>query len=62
MVSFEDVIKGPSENVHFDGWVWIEGNIGFWDDALTDDDIDIICGVYHVDAGMYGVFLSPFAY
>src|SRR5215472_16277557 len=62
VVSFEDVIKGPSENVRFDGRVWIEGNIGFWDDALTDDDIDIICGVYHVDAGMYGVFSSPFAY
>ena len=31
-------------------------NQEFWDDKLTDQDIDVICGVYKIFTGMFQVF------
>lgn len=49
------VIAGPSNEVfatsrpkYFDG-----DEARYWDDELIDDEIDIICGVYKIDTGMY---------
>ncbi|KAF7969794.1 hypothetical protein HWV62_25969 [Athelia sp. TMB] len=49
------VAAGPSSEVlatsrskYFEG-----DKAQYWDDELTDDEIDIICGVYKIDTGMY---------
>ncbi|KAJ7079664.1 hypothetical protein C8R43DRAFT_910075 [Mycena crocata] len=49
----EDVFRGPSGNVLIDGICLWDGRSrsAYWDDALTQDEIDLICGVYHVATG-----------
>ncbi|KAK7026420.1 hypothetical protein VNI00_015655 [Paramarasmius palmivorus] len=54
----EDIVDGPSESVMMceDGACFSDGAqslYGYWDDHLTDDDIDLICGVYNVGTGQY---------
>jgi hypothetical protein len=54
VVPFQDVIDGPSDNVTQDGQVLAharDSRVGYWEDYLTEDEIDIICGVYQVDTG-----------
>jgi hypothetical protein len=54
VVPFDDVLNGPSRSVTQDGRVLRHAhmsNVGFWDDHLTDDDIDVLCGVYQVATG-----------
>jgi hypothetical protein len=51
-VNFDDVCKGPTSDVMRYGSVLRGDNgIGYWDDKLTSDELDIICGVYCVDTG-----------
>jgi hypothetical protein len=54
LVNFEHVSRGPSEDVFHDGTVvWNEQtpSLGYWDDRLTADEVNMICGVYKVDTG-----------
>ncbi|KAK7036723.1 hypothetical protein VNI00_011388 [Paramarasmius palmivorus] len=51
----ELVLRGPSENVQETGAFFTDdGQSGYWDDQLTEDEVDAICGVY--DIRMKGQF------
>lgn len=50
-LKFDDVIGGPAEldsglYERFDGEL-----VGGWDDKLTNDELDLICGVYKIFTG-----------
>jgi hypothetical protein len=48
----ESILVGPTDGVFDNGDVWRPlGPMEFWDDSLTDEEIDLICGVYKVDTG-----------
>ncbi|KAJ7085985.1 hypothetical protein C8R43DRAFT_965154 [Mycena crocata] len=49
----DEVIVGPTNSVFITGACWRDGeNMGsFCDDELTADEIDLICGVYHISTG-----------
>jgi hypothetical protein len=52
-LSVEDVDRGPSDSVFEDG-LCLESSplsLAYWDDCLTGDEVDLICGVYRVDTG-----------
>ncbi|KAJ7435678.1 hypothetical protein B0H11DRAFT_1755817, partial [Mycena galericulata] len=53
VVSSDDVCLGPSDDVEEHGvWVQDKGtHSAYWDEQLTGDEIDLICGVYHVATG-----------
>jgi hypothetical protein len=54
-VRYEDVCNGPSDSVFEDGiclWDGEESSLAYWDDKLSEDEVDLICGVYRVDTGM----------
>ncbi|KAJ3710638.1 hypothetical protein DFJ43DRAFT_1009176 [Lentinula guzmanii] len=56
-VNDQDVYDGPTENALQEGehvlCVWEEGkDHAFWDDHLTQEEIDLICGAYEVATGM----------
>ena len=54
IVSFENFSNGPSDMVLEEGLCLWDGNPAsqaYWDDHLTDDEVDLICGVYRVDTG-----------
>ncbi|TFK31585.1 hypothetical protein BDQ12DRAFT_618659 [Crucibulum laeve] len=54
-VGYDLVIAGPSDNVYKTGWCYWDGQRslqGLWDDMLTEDETDTICGVYRVSTGM----------
>jgi hypothetical protein len=58
-VNFDDVIRGPTNQVMHDGSVLqTRHGYGYWDDSLTKDELDIICGVYCVDTGDLELLLS----
>jgi hypothetical protein len=51
---------GPSSAVtnHRQGFsVMDTAGITYWDDRLTDDEIHLICGMYHCYTGTYLIFL-----
>ncbi|KAJ7787359.1 hypothetical protein B0H14DRAFT_2252852, partial [Mycena olivaceomarginata] len=52
-VSEDDLLHGPSENVYETGvCLWDqESSYAYWYDSLTDREIGILCGVYHVGTG-----------
>jgi hypothetical protein len=55
VIRVEDVCAGPSDSVFEDGicfWDGKESSVAYWDDKLTEDEIDLICGVYKVDTGL----------
>ncbi|KAJ7846448.1 hypothetical protein B0H13DRAFT_1907781 [Mycena leptocephala] len=54
-VSSEEVLRGPSDDVLIDGICLWDGYsaAAYWDDRLTGEEIDLICGVYHVATGQY---------
>ena len=54
MVNFDNVCYGPSDKFYQDGFCLKDGkylSFALWDDRLTEDDQDMICGVYKVDTG-----------
>jgi len=53
VVSYETVCLGPSDNVEYDGLQLSHQSqmLAFFDDQLTEDDVNVICGVYKVDTG-----------
>ncbi|KAJ3726417.1 hypothetical protein DFJ43DRAFT_1002189 [Lentinula guzmanii] len=62
-VNEQDVYDGPTENALQEGehvlCVWEEGkHFALWDDNLTEEEIDLICGTYEVATGMS----HPFTY
>ncbi|KAJ6521961.1 hypothetical protein DFH09DRAFT_938583 [Mycena vulgaris] len=52
-VSFEDVFRGPSDDAFINGTCLWDGHstYAYWDDCLTEQEIDLICGIYHVSTG-----------
>ncbi|KAJ7747093.1 hypothetical protein B0H14DRAFT_3514140 [Mycena olivaceomarginata] len=54
-VSEDDLLRGPSENVYETGvCLWDrESSYAYWYDSLTDREIGILCGVYHVGTGEF---------
>ncbi|KAG6838644.1 hypothetical protein C0991_010012, partial [Blastosporella zonata] len=55
-VSYDSVFYGPSDNVFDTGAsfnVDRESTRAYWDDCLTDNDKDVICGVYRVATSAY---------
>jgi hypothetical protein len=50
-VQKESVYKGPSDSDGRDGVFFSDGQSTYWDNRLTDYEVDIICGVYCVDTG-----------
>lgn len=53
IVSFDDVYNGPTENIFETGFYLYREDtpFGLWDDCLTEDELDLICGVYRIDTG-----------
>ncbi|KAJ7430087.1 hypothetical protein B0H11DRAFT_1765721 [Mycena galericulata] len=49
----EDVFRGPSDDATIDGICLYDGHAqyAYWDDGLTEQELDLICGVYHVSTG-----------
>ncbi|KAJ7821427.1 hypothetical protein B0H14DRAFT_2599192 [Mycena olivaceomarginata] len=45
--------SGPTDEVTVDGLCMWDGHseYAYWDDYLTDQEIDLICGVYHISTG-----------
>ncbi|KAJ7655792.1 hypothetical protein DFH06DRAFT_992353 [Mycena polygramma] len=62
MVSDKDVLRGPTDDATVDGIRLWDGRSpsAYWDDSLTDHEIDLICGVYHVSTGAWSFFFSFF--
>lgn len=54
VVAAEEVFRGPTDDATIDGiCLWDgHGQLSYWDDALTEQEIDLICGVYHVATGL----------
>ncbi|KAJ7655292.1 hypothetical protein DFH06DRAFT_497154 [Mycena polygramma] len=52
-VSLEAVFRGPNDNVLADGICLWDGHStsAYWDDCLTEEETDLICGIYHVATG-----------
>ncbi|KAK0224271.1 hypothetical protein IW262DRAFT_1269328 [Armillaria fumosa] len=53
-ISNDEVYLGPSADVLKSGIYFVadgESTPVFWDDALTDDEIDLLCGIYKVETG-----------
>ncbi|KAJ7848863.1 hypothetical protein B0H14DRAFT_3452903 [Mycena olivaceomarginata] len=53
VVSDEEVCRGPTDDVTIDGtclWDGVSAS-AYWDDSLTEQEIDLICGVYHISTG-----------
>ena len=47
------VLVGPTDEVFVHGdVVCFDTNLECWDDKLTDEDANLICGVYKVYTGM----------
>jgi hypothetical protein len=54
VVNFDDVCYGPSDEFYRDGFCLKDEkylSFALWDDYLTEDEQDMICGVYKVDTG-----------
>lgn len=54
VVSYEDVFYGPSDGFEQHGFCLSDEkhpDFALWDDCLTEDEQDLICGVYRIDTG-----------
>src|ERR1700722_1053446 len=53
VVPYGRVYDGPSDDVFEEGLCLRNGMqvLAYWDDQLTEDEINLICGVYKVDTG-----------
>ena len=52
VVSFDEVFQGCSENVYESGIFISPGGTGYYDDVLSEQEINLICGVHHVGRGL----------
>ncbi|KAF8184603.1 hypothetical protein K438DRAFT_1598341, partial [Mycena galopus ATCC 62051] len=52
-VADEEVLRGPTDDADMDGLCLWDGqsNYAYCDDYLTEEEIDLICGVYHISTG-----------
>ncbi|KAJ8077489.1 hypothetical protein PM082_001920 [Marasmius tenuissimus] len=68
VVTEEDVVHGPEvPNVFYRGKCFFEDSgIGYWDDYLTEEEVDLICGVYYFATGksfiLYHWYFVPMTY
>ncbi|KAJ7100529.1 hypothetical protein C8R44DRAFT_641980, partial [Mycena epipterygia] len=53
VVSDEEVLQGPTDDVTIDGICLWDGysQLAYWGNCLTEQEIDLICGVYHISTG-----------
>ena len=54
VVAVNDVVYGAGRDVLTNGHCYLENDslmTPAWDHSLTEDDIDVICGVYYVETG-----------
>jgi hypothetical protein len=53
VVGYDSVCFGPSDAAFDEGICFWDGksSLAYFDDQLTDDEVDLICGVYRVDSG-----------
>lgn len=62
-VPYEDGILGPTDNVFETGvCLTLSSSEGYWDDALTETELDLICRVYQVSTGNYVRLGMPYIY
>ncbi|KAJ7672467.1 hypothetical protein DFH06DRAFT_979789 [Mycena polygramma] len=56
--SKEEALRGPSDDALVEGICLWDGRspFAYWDDCLTQQEIDLICGVYHVATGEFSLF------
>ncbi|KAJ7670625.1 hypothetical protein DFH06DRAFT_980815 [Mycena polygramma] len=61
--SKEDVFRGPSDEALVEGVCLWDGHsrFAYWDDCLTEQEVDLICGVYHVATGGCSFTLTFFS-
>lgn len=55
VVPYIEAFYGPSDTVFLEGMRLWDGNSsspGYWDDKLTEDELDLICGVYKIATGI----------
>ncbi|KAG6819796.1 hypothetical protein H0H93_008550 [Arthromyces matolae] len=50
-VPYQHVFDGPTLDVFSTGAMLPVSSVGYWDDCLTEHEINLICGVYKVDTG-----------
>ena len=56
----EDVVtNGPSDNALRFGRSMYYGSNQFWDDGLTENEMDLICGVYKLYS-KYRIFITAY--
>ena len=46
---------GPSQDVFSEGSFLSSADGYLWDDTLSEDDLEVVCGVYKVYTGMFFV-------
>ncbi|KAJ7099600.1 hypothetical protein C8R43DRAFT_907503 [Mycena crocata] len=53
LVPDEEVLRGPSDDATINGICLWDGHSqqAYWDDTLTEQEIDLICGVYRIYTG-----------
>ncbi|KAJ6471320.1 hypothetical protein C8R47DRAFT_988280 [Mycena vitilis] len=56
--SMEEALRGPSDDALVEGMCLWDGRspFAYWDDCLTQQEIDLICGVYHVATGEFCLY------
>ncbi|KAK7046279.1 hypothetical protein R3P38DRAFT_2507877 [Favolaschia claudopus] len=54
-VMVKEACRGPSSEASYTGLQLWDGHrpTAYWDDFLTEEDIDLICGVYEIGTGVY---------
>ncbi|KAJ7151752.1 hypothetical protein C8R43DRAFT_886640, partial [Mycena crocata] len=63
VVPDEEVLRGPSDDATINGICLWDGHSqqAYWDDTLTEQEIDLICGVYHISTGWSSWWPRPAA-
>jgi hypothetical protein len=53
LINYDDVLYGPLEGIFQDGLCLWDGtsSTAYWDDQLTKNEINLVCGVYNADTG-----------
>ncbi|KAK7048795.1 hypothetical protein R3P38DRAFT_2505225, partial [Favolaschia claudopus] len=53
-VVVKEACRGPSSEISYTGLQLWDGKsaTSYWDDALTEEDVDLICGVYEIGTGV----------
>ncbi|KAK0215391.1 hypothetical protein IW262DRAFT_1277835, partial [Armillaria fumosa] len=55
-ISDNEVYLGPSHDVYLSEVCFVkdgESGASYWDDQLTDDEVNLLCGVYMVETGCW---------